>query len=234
MPAPRGVRGNSENFDGQTAKIQTARFGEGGVNFYWLPVAMPDKYQNFERLKAGEVKGLDYDIRVIKRDRPVAIITPHGGEIEPYTTLIAEKIAGDRYNFYSFIGLNKKRPHGDLHITSSKFDEPDCLKLVSACDVVVAVHGRKDGTDRNTVWLGGRDIGLRDAVNLNLKASGFLATLAPDCKLRGETQNNICNRGRRKAGVQLELPRTLREILSSDELCLNKFASAISEAIESH
>lgn len=95
---------------------------------------MSDKYQNFKQLKAKENRGVDYDIQVITRDRPVAIIAPHGGQIEPHTTLIANKTADERYSFYSFMGLKENRPHSDLHITSSNFDEPACLEFISACD----------------------------------------------------------------------------------------------------
>jgi phage replication-related protein YjqB (UPF0714/DUF867 family) len=194
---------------------------------------MRDKYANFEHLKNGETRGLDYEVQAIRRERPVAIIAPHGGKIEPGTTLIAEKIADDQYNFYSFMGL-KDHGNSNLHITSSRFDEPNCVGLISKCDVIVAVHGRRNVTDPNTVWLGGRDVTLRDLIILNLKASGFLAALAPDLRLRGESPNSICNRGRRKQGVQLELPRALREMLSADGPRLNEFALAITKAIEGH
>ena len=46
----------------------------------------------------------------------------------------------DDYCLYRFEG-RKRRENRDLHVTSTHFDEPECLPLISGCDQVVAVHG---------------------------------------------------------------------------------------------
>jgi phage replication-related protein YjqB (UPF0714/DUF867 family) len=193
---------------------------------------MADKYKCFALLEACEVRGIDYDVQIQQRDSPVVIIAPHGGRIELHTTLIAEKTAGSQYNFYSFIGLKQAHPFEFLHITSTHFDEPCCLALIAKCDVVIAIHGRKDRDDPDTISMGGLDISLRMAIAGNLRASGFAAGAASG-RLAGGKAENICNRGRSKMGVQLELPLTLRKSLQAEPNRMSKFAQAVSAAIES-
>jgi phage replication-related protein YjqB (UPF0714/DUF867 family) len=193
---------------------------------------MSDQYECFKQLESGETKKVDYDIRTVKRDSPVASIAPHGGHIEPHTTLIAEKIASDLYSFYTFMGLRPGRPHGDLHIKSHKFNESDGLKLVSSSDFVVAIHGRADNGDPATILMGGLDSSLRDAIAEKLKEAGFATRLGTG-DYAGVHRENICNRGRTKHGVQLEMPRSLRNLLEQQPNRLTEFASAINTAIES-
>ena len=55
-------------------------------------------------------------------------MAPHGGGIEPGTTEIAEAVAGHEHTFYSFSGV-KARGNSVLHITSSRFDEPEGIAI---------------------------------------------------------------------------------------------------------
>ncbi|MEO5807353.1 poly-gamma-glutamate hydrolase family protein, partial [Devosia sp.] len=117
----------------------------------------PDKYGSFRALSASEVEDIDFSIALFQRNSSVAILAPHGGWIEPTTSEITAAIAADRYSLYLFEGLKQARPHSDLHITSIKFDEPKAVNLVVASATVITVHGRADGTDPYTVYVGGRD-----------------------------------------------------------------------------
>src|ERR1019366_7404121 len=76
------------------------------------------EYPNFAALKQAEREGEDFDIVCRPRRSPVAVIAPHGGEIEPGTSEIAAAIAGDEFNLYCFEGC---KPSGNigLHITSA-------------------------------------------------------------------------------------------------------------------
>jgi len=122
----------------------------------------------------------------------------------------------------------KAGAHGDFHITSHRFDEPQALELVASAQVAVAIHGRKDdGTE--TVWLGARAEALRDAIGAALRDAGFDA--APNTTLPGVHETNICNRTRSGEGVQLELPRSLRRILAEDADMLERFCLAVREAL---
>jgi phage replication-related protein YjqB (UPF0714/DUF867 family) len=188
---------------------------------------MADRYPDFATLAAAHEQDKDYRITVQDRGTRVAILAPHGGTIEPETTSIARVVAGDDLSFYLFEALHAGA-HGDYHITSHRFDEPRALALVAGADTSIASHGRKDdGTD--TVWLGGRDEIQRDAVGDALRAAGFGAAL--NTALPGVHPSNICNRTRSGAGVQLELPRSLRRNLAEDGRMIARFSTALRAAI---
>jgi len=188
---------------------------------------MADRYPDFATLAAAHEQNRDYRITVQDRGTRVAILAPHGGTIEPETASIARAAAGDDLSFYLFEALHAGA-HGDYHITSHRFDEPRALALVAGADTSIAIHGRKDdGTD--TVWLGGRDETLRDAVGDALRAAGFGAAL--NTALPGVHPSNICNRTRSGTGVQLELPRSLRRNLAEDGRMIARFSTALRAAI---
>jgi phage replication-related protein YjqB (UPF0714/DUF867 family) len=194
---------------------------------------MPDKYARFADLAAGEMAEVDYRICLIDRASPIAIIAPHGGEIEPGTSQISASIAADKFSLYCFEGHASGRPHRDLHITSAKFDEPQGRRMAEASEIVVGVHGRKDRDDKQTVWIGGRDETLRDAIGEALERAGFKAKTTGH-SLPGAEPANICNCGRRKAGAQLEIPRRLRDKLVADAPLRQVFGAAVRGAIELH
>jgi phage replication-related protein YjqB (UPF0714/DUF867 family) len=186
------------------------------------------EYPNFAALSGAEREGEDFRIVSRSRRSPVAVIAPHGGDIEPGTSEIAAAIAGDEFNLYCFEGC---KPSGNigLHIKSANFDEPNCLALISSCDRVVTVHGCRKG--KQTVFLGGRDARLRDAIRERLKARDFRAAWPPNSDLQGVSPRNICNRGRSGRGAQLELSRDLRDELGRDSEKLAEFAAAIRAAL---
>jgi phage replication-related protein YjqB (UPF0714/DUF867 family) len=190
-----------------------------------------DRYASFASLAAYETEGVDYQIRIARRTSPIVIVAAHGGTVEPGTSQIAASIAANRFSLYCFEGLRSGRPHRDLHITSERFDEPRALRLVEACEIAIGVHGRKDRDDERSVWLGGLDGQLRDAIAESLEQIGFKAKTAGH-SFPGDGKTNICNKGRRAAGVQLELPRTLRRALITDALRLQVFSGAVRSAIE--
>ena len=99
---------------------------------------------------------------------------------------------------------------------------------MGAAETAVALHGRRDdGTE--TVWLGGRATALRDRIGAALRAAGVAA--APNAALPGMHVRNICNRTRSGAGVQLELPRSLRRRLTAEPAALEAFAAAVRGAV---
>jgi phage replication-related protein YjqB (UPF0714/DUF867 family) len=186
---------------------------------------MADRYASFDALRRGEREDVDYRIRIVRRQSPVAIIAPHGGWIEPETSLVAEAIAGEDHSLYCFEGL-RDRPHGDLHVTSTNFDEPQCVALVSECHQVIAIHG-KAGRGVHHVEIGGLDAVLREAVFRSLADAGYAAEVVTSGTLAARSPFNICNRGARRAGVQLEITRGLRDALQKDAASLRSFARAV-------
>jgi phage replication-related protein YjqB (UPF0714/DUF867 family) len=189
-----------------------------------------DRYSSFSELKANESKDA-YRMVLSDRKSDVTIIAPHGGKIEPGTSEIAVAVAGQSYNCYCFEGA---RSHGnrELHITSHKFDEPDGCELVAKSSIVIAMHGRADEDDPESVHLGGLDQKTRDRIADELEKVHFRTRIRTEGdELSGTHPDNICNRGSRRQGVQLELPRSLRERLTADGAEMTKFAEAIRAAI---
>ncbi|MGH8119121.1 MAG: poly-gamma-glutamate hydrolase family protein [Gammaproteobacteria bacterium] len=166
-----------------------------------------DCYTSYHHLSGCETEGRDYRRLLRKIDRSsVAVIAPHGGGIEPGTSRISMAVARDKFNLYLFEGI-KPRGNKYLHVTSRNFDEPGCLDLVSRCETVIAIHGCKAEDER--VFLGGLDFDLKQCLGLAFR----------NARLRIETdghnfpaidRDNICNRGRSGAGVQVEISGPLR------------------------
>ena len=183
---------------------------------------MPDLYSCYADLAAAETEELHYRIRIIERASPIVIIAPHGGRIEPGTSQTAALIAAEEFSLYLFEGLASGRR---LHVTSTRFDEPRALRLIGASEIAIAVHGRADGDDSQTIWMGGLHVVLRDAIGAALARVGF--KISTDHHMQGKHIDNICNKGRMRAGVQLELPRSLRNEFAGNVRLRQSFAAAV-------
>lgn len=151
---------------------------------------------------------MDYRRVLVRRPgASAAVIAPHGGAIEAGTSEIARAIAGEDFHLYLFEGIKPKRNYEDLHLTSQRFDDPQCLRLLAECDVVVAVHGCL--ADGERVLVGGLDGALKTDIARALRDAG-LTVETDGHKFPAVDQDNVCNRGRRGRGVQLELSGALR------------------------
>jgi phage replication-related protein YjqB (UPF0714/DUF867 family) len=154
------------------------------------------------------VEGADFKVHIECRPRSrVAILAPHGGAIEEGTSGIARALAGPQFNLYLFEGLRASGNYAALHLTSHRFDEPRCLTLLEGCDHVIAVHGCRG--DVPQALLGGLDGGLKRRIGAAIVAAGIPARLGGH-RYQAVHPHNICNRGRRGAGVQIELTTALR------------------------
>lgn len=167
-----------------------------------------EKYACFEDLKKGEKEGKDFLVRARSGHSGIAVFAPHGGGIEPGTTEIADAVAGEEHAFYSFIGI-KDRGNGDLHLTSTRFDEPLGVELAQGSKTVLAVHGRK-GTEK-AVYIGGLDTLLKERIREGLHGADFVAR--KDSRFPGASPHNICNRTLLGRGVQLEITTGLRRVM---------------------
>lgn len=176
---------------------------------------MADKYSTFDELKRTERPG-SYRVAVRDLGSRIAIVAPHGGGIEPGTSEVSRAIAQDDLSLYLFEGM-KPQANSDLHITSTKFNEPECLQLLKGVELAVTVHG--EAGDREVVFLGGRDDKLGERLRAELESQGFRIERHTSPWLQGADAANICNRCASGMGVQLELSdglrRTFFESLSS-------------------
>ena len=173
-----------------------------------------DKYSSFEELQRHETLDKDFTLSFRNAGSRVTIIAPHGGKIEPRTSDLAKRIAGENYNFYCFEGI-KGKDNACLHITSHRFDEPGALKLVSKSKVVVAVHACT-GT-AGLVHIGGLDKKLGGRIAKKLHERG-IGVSKDHPRFQGSNPDNICNRGATGIGVQLEVTRDLRDDLNKVKL----------------
>ncbi|UCF92136.1 MAG: poly-gamma-glutamate hydrolase family protein [Desulfobacterales bacterium] len=164
-----------------------------------------DNYKSFHELNKTEKAGRDYRIQWRIGNSGIAIMAPHGGEIEPGTTEIADAIAGGQHSFYSFEGL-KSQGNLKLHIPSSKFDEPVGIDIARQSRKVLTVHGCRD--PKAIVHIGGKDSGLKAKIKAGLRRAGF--AVLESRRYAGMHSNNICNRSRTGQGVQLEISLGLR------------------------
>ncbi|WP_235316605.1 poly-gamma-glutamate hydrolase family protein, partial [Klebsiella quasipneumoniae] len=85
-----------------------------------------DIYSCFKELNETESDD-SYNIICEKEGRSdlYAIMAPHGGKIESGTTEISVAIAREDLSLYIF-NANKTNNNRALHITSARFDEPQC------------------------------------------------------------------------------------------------------------
>jgi phage replication-related protein YjqB (UPF0714/DUF867 family) len=185
-------------------------------------------YMSFKELVHREVEDQDYRIRIELRDPRVLIMAPHGGKIEPTTAEIAAAIAEDNYSFYCFEGL--KTDSRPLHIESHLFNEPRALQVVRKADVVITIHGQIDQKEE-FVMVGGLNDNLRSEITRELEGAGF-QTRVPTDGLMGTDSQNICNRGKLRRGVQLEVSRKVRDLLKTNLELLQVFAEAVRKAIQ--
>jgi phage replication-related protein YjqB (UPF0714/DUF867 family) len=170
--------------------------------------AATDIYLSFAELDVHETHGTDYRVRLVERPAaPVAVIAPHGGGIEVGTSQLAARIARGRHSLFLFEGLKPPWQNRGLHITSHRFDHPLCVALVSRSPVTLAVHGCR-GESR--IYVGGLDTELKTRLTAKLSGAGFPVT-ADDHPYMGLNPLNICNRGSRGRGAQIELTRDFRE-----------------------
>ena len=190
----------------------------------------PDKYTSFEELIKSEKNNKDYKICFQQKDSEILFLAPHGGVIEPGTSEIAKALAGDQFSYYTFESL-KKPGNIDLHITSSHFNEPQALEMASKSKVVVTVHGYGWDENGECIMVGGLDNDLAKKIKIKFKKVGY--EVKSSVKMfNGTSPRNICNHGRSKQGIQLEINLILRKNLIKNKDKMKVFVDAVHLALE--
>jgi phage replication-related protein YjqB (UPF0714/DUF867 family) len=178
-----------------------------GYSFMTTEDGIVDRYINFEHLQRSEQKNADYLIEWRIGSSGIAVMSIHGGNIEPGTTQIADSIAGQEHSFYSFKGV-KCQDNLSLHITSTHFDEPTALQIVCFSEIIISIHGCKDL--KPVAYVGGLDVEIINQILYELQKSDIHATKCSGSSLGGEGYANICNLCGRGMGIQIEVSRGLR------------------------
>jgi phage replication-related protein YjqB (UPF0714/DUF867 family) len=166
------------------------------------------EYSSFADLAKSHAEARDFhrEVKLVEGAR-AAIIAPHGGRIEPHTDAIAKALAGEEFSLYSF-SSRLSTANANLHITSHRFDDPDCVALIGKHEFVVAVHGWAGRGE--AILIGGLDAGLASEFAAAARALG-IETYTDGQGLAGTHPQNICNRGKLGRGVQIELTMELRK-----------------------
>ena len=171
-------------------------------------IADAKHFRNFSELSRHQHRGRDFEITIRRKPgSPIAIVAPHGGGIEDGTSQIARAIAGHDFNLYLFEGIRSSSNYHALHLTSHRFDEPECLSLIKHCPFVITIHGCGGADD--CVFLGGLDQELKLHLTQALKRA-HLPAQTEGHRFPALNPLNICNRGASNKGVQLEITHALR------------------------
>ncbi|MCM3639691.1 poly-gamma-glutamate hydrolase family protein [Priestia aryabhattai] len=170
---------------------------------------MADKYASMTELEANTTEGVDYNIIAVENpDEDIIALAIHGGSIEAgsteLATLISEK-AG--YSLFSFEAIRPSN-NTELHVTSTHYDEPTAVRMVSNNRISISVHGAS-GTDQ-LVNVGGLDFALRNAIWEELTKKGINAVIPPE-SIIGQEPDNIANRTTSGKAVQLEITTAMRK-----------------------
>lgn len=160
-----------------------------------------DQYRNFEELQTNE-DPVNYNIFTKELETSVLIFAPHGGGIEGGTSEIARELS-NFYSTYLFEGL-KASGNTSLHITSTNYDEPQALELLSRHDFTLSLHGY--ASDEKHILVGGTDRENAEKLTEALNAAGFSAELLPaGAPLSGADPANVANKNRTGLSIQLEI-----------------------------
>jgi len=211
--------------------------------------------------------GTDYEVTVSNTNSPVTVLSFHGGNIEINTSEISNALSTlfgwSRYDFNAHptsactaVGAGTYQGN-KLHITSTNFNDPRAVSLVTAQPKAVAIHGYDDsrGYAKGVICVGGKDVSARGIfisyINNNAAAwnanpntypltpiDATTAADGTDCgdnEIRGVADDNLVNRTSSHAGLQLELSKGFRADLvntftSYDDL-RNVVYGAIREAM---
>jgi phage replication-related protein YjqB (UPF0714/DUF867 family) len=167
-----------------------------------------DRFERYADLGKQFTEGVHFSRTARDLGGTILILAPHGGGIEPGTSELARSIAGEDLSLYLFEGLMPTALQSQaLHITSTNFDEPGCLTLLSKFRTALAIHGCV-GTEP-MIYAGGKDDELKDALIAELSARGYPVRPGTG-RFAGIFPTNICNRTSSGKGVQLELSEGLR------------------------
>lgn len=172
-----------------------------------------DKYATMTQLLSLTTENKDWKIETDKIMNANTLITAiHGGGIEPGTTELAKLTSEiSKQNYYSFNGIRSTN-NTDLHVTSTRYDEPTLLGMLNI-PYTVSIHGASG--KHKIIYLGGKDTDNMKIMSDKLTQAGFNVQ-TPFEGIEGGKDNNIGNKNSRNKGIQLELTTALRKSLFVD------------------
>ncbi|MBK7969249.1 MAG: poly-gamma-glutamate hydrolase family protein [Bacteroidetes bacterium] len=183
-----------------------------------------DTFNSFEELI--KLRADSIEIIINDRESDFLIFSPHGGGIEPGTSEICNWFNKAPYSVYMFNGKGDKCK--ELHITSTSFDEPKLVKLLSRHQYSISFHGMTDYLAKQIqadIYIGGLNKNLIKATAKNLNINGFSVKsnlTFKNQRLGGTEIDNITNRCKSNMGMQIEISGNLRQKFFKGSLCLKR------------
>lgn len=168
-------------------------------------------YPYFRALAAAKTLGIDYDIKCRYGVGDYLVyIAIHGGAIEAPTSQLVTYCAGTSGAYYSFEALSELTADS-LALPAVTFDEPFCQVNVANSSRAVSIRGVDDQREADeVVYISGLDDVLVALLTQELSAAGFVCD-TPPLRFEGSDPQNIVNKTKINAGVQLDLTRSLRQ-----------------------
>lgn len=160
----------------------------------------------------------------------LAVFAQHGGMVEPGTDICAAHIAGNDLSFHTVVSCRavwEVEKEGGRLIPSPVHHHPDSIILARKCQTIISIRGRHACHNRTgEVCVDGLDSALVASLNESLAAAGFVVHDAPP-ESPAQQPDDICNRGQRLRGVELDISHELMSRLLNDAGMMAHFAAAV-------
>ena len=200
------------------------------------------KYSSYQEMIRTEKSGVDFKVVYRAGSRSFLVAAPHGGQIEPGSSELADAIAGDTFGFYAFVGL--KRDSSDLFLPSSGFSEPELTRVSKTYSTIVAIHVIP-GSER-LIYVGGNYRQVADFITRALASAGYQVKAPPE-DASAYSATNFINKSI-IGGVQIELSSAIVEDMfrgpATNERIrqdrtrrtpeFNRFVQAVTAVLERH
>lgn len=159
-----------------------------------------------------------------------AVFAQYGGLAEPGTDICAAQIAGETLSLHTVVSCRAvwEAENGENRLVPRHLhNHPDGIALAEICQTVISIRGRHACHDPlGEVCVDGLDIALIVSLAETLAAAGFVVNDGPP-QSRAKHPDNICNRGVRMRGVELDISHELMSRLLNETDTMARFASAV-------
>ena len=164
----------------------------------------------------------------------VAIFAQYGGLAEPGTDICALSIAGDDLSVHTVVSCRAvwEAENGENRLVPRPLhNHPDGIALAEKCQSVISIRGRHACHDAlGEVCVDGLDTELIAALGRTLTGFGFVVHDEP-LQSRAKHPDNICNRGQRMRGVELDISHELMSHLLNEAGTMARFVAAVRSGI---
>ncbi|MFT4077094.1 MAG: poly-gamma-glutamate hydrolase family protein [Asticcacaulis sp.] len=161
------------------------------------------------------------------------IVAQYGGLEEPGTDICAQKIAGDTLSVHTLASRHNRTAAGSDLTGRPVHNRPEGIALVESCQTALTIRGRYTAQEMGSdISIDGLDKALASSVAHALCHAEFEVRIL-NLPSRAKHADNLCNRGLRGRGIELDLSHDLRERLMADPGLMGQFAAAVRSGLQS-